>query len=362
MKVQKKVGILTFQNTLNYGAHLQAFALCSFLRSMGYQCEIINYHCASITRAHDMKLKNFNGSLKGILQFFINAPVMRRRKRRFDRFLGKYLSREVYTTDTKDELKDLYDVFIVGSDQVWNFELTGRDTAFFFDFAPEKKLISYAASMGVSRLCEQNAKIMREYLAKFDRISVRECDAVKILMSVGVENVVQMIDPTFLIEKKNWIKIAERSTTYRNLKNYILVYAQGRPVYGLDFAKKIAKDEGLKVVVVHGYARKYIGVNNIKDASLEDFLWLILHANHVITTSFHGMALSIIFEKSLYYEEKHSADNANSRIMSLAKLFGLEERKIEDENMRQDLNNIDYTRIRGIIKRERNKAEGFLRL
>lgn len=358
--VEKKTGIITFQNTLNYGAHLQAFALCEFLRQQGYHCEIIDYHCSAITKTYDMRWRHHRGSWKAILQFLVNYSDMKSRKKKFDQFLSDYRSKETYTSDNKNLLSQNYQAFVVGSDQVWNTLLTGNDMTFFLDFAKGGKKVSYAASIGEKQFSQNEIEQIAANLAEFDGVSVREQKAVSAVQKMGVKNVQTMIDPTFLIEKKKWIQLANRSEKYKKLKKYILVYAQGKPVYGFEFAKKLAQEEHLSIVVIHGYARNFKGALNIKNASIEDFLWLILNAEHVITTSFHGMALSMILEKSFYYEEK--GNSTDTRKSDLAELFAVENRKLVNADKKTGKQSIDYNKVGSVIRRERERAIQFLKV
>lgn len=356
----KRTGILTFHNTLNYGAHLQAYALCSFLNNIGLKCEIIDYQCEEITKAYGMHFGNYTNSLKTMLWYILVSPDLKRRKRAFDCFLRPYLSDTIFKSQNKENLNSIYDQIIVGSDQVWNCDLIKSDTTYFLDFSKDQICLSYAASIGKHELNDSEKKIYQKYLPKFKKISVREDLAVELLKNIGINNVSQMIDPTFLLPKKSWIQLAQHSTKYKLRDKYVLVYAQGRPVYGLSFAKRIATKNNLKVIVIHSYAKKYSGVKNIRDASIEDFLYLLLHATCVVTTSFHGMTLSLILEKDLYYEERTSENNANSRLQSLAKLFGIENRKITNNNMKIVKKRIDYNEVSRIVDIEKKKAENFL--
>lgn len=357
-----RIGIITFHNTLNYGAHLQAYALCQFFKDRGYFCEIIDYRCKAITDVYDLHFwKHFN-SIAGFMQYLLSVSDLKKKKQKFEEFLVPYYSDKVYVNETKEDMNFEYDRFIVGSDQVWNTELTENDITFFLDFVKKRTCISYAASIGKNHLTDEDIKIFKKYLNKFDRISVREDTALNLLQEIGMEHVEQMIDPTFLISKKVWLNIANKAVRYRIKEKYVLVYEQGRGTYGLTFAKQLAREKGIDIVIVHAYARKYRGVKNIRDASLEEFLYLIIHADCVVTTSFHGMALSLILEKDFYYEEKSNINNANSRLQSLARLFKIENRRIIQGMNKTAAEKIDYQFVRKVIEEQQKRTESFFEI
>lgn len=67
-----------------------------------------------------------------------------------------------------------FNVFITGSDQVWDYNITGRDMAYLLEFANIGKRNSYVASFGVTDISEKYKKEYKNLLNSFSNISVRE--------------------------------------------------------------------------------------------------------------------------------------------------------------------------------------------
>lgn len=356
----EKTGILTFQNTLNYGAHLQAYGLCTALRNLGIKSEIIDYDCREISGQYSLKFGENNASLKGVIKWLLSVRFLQKKKAGFSGYLKEYLSMENYDRENVEKADNVYKTIIVGSDQVWNFKLTGDDKTYLLNFAKNARKVAYAASIGRTELTNHERKQLKKYLDRFEAVSVREKEGVLILNELHIANRGQMIDPTFLIDKAEWERQFKIRKKYEKSDEYILIYAQGRPEHGIAFAKKLAERERCRIKIIHQYARRYSGMENIRDASVEEFLYLIANAKHVVTTSFHGMALSLILHTSVFFEMKHDVKSTNSRIISLAELFRIEKREIVSEDVMENVNEIDFEETDRIIKREQKKAVGFL--
>lgn len=356
---RNKIGILTFHSTLNYGAHLQAYALCNYIRGLGFECEIVDYRNDRILASYDLRLSKNMSSPKTLLKYLLTVADMKRKKQALETFLRPYVSKETYVKDTIGKASESYHTIVVGSDQIWNLELTGNDKSYYLEF-PVVKRVAYAASFGKKPTDIKEISSIENELRVFDYIAVREADAVGYLRGLGIEKAIQTIDPTFLLTKEQWQRLIAKAKRYHQKKKYILVYAQGRPRLGFKFAEEVARRENLELIVIHSYAKKYPNALNIRDASIEEFLMLINDAEHVVTTSFHGMALSLILGKDLYYEEKSNSDNANSRLKSLAELMHIENHKIEKSMPEKDMLPINYEYVGKVIEREREKAKEFL--
>lgn len=148
----KKVGILTFQRASNYGAALQMYALQRKIRDLGYDAEVIDFICPQVFDGYKPFLINHLFHPRALIGDFLNASIKVGRNHRFDTFTRKTMrfSRPL-TKDKLSSVSDSYDVYVVGSDQVWNPLITGSESAYFLDFVKDKsKRRSYAASFGVS--------------------------------------------------------------------------------------------------------------------------------------------------------------------------------------------------------------------
>lgn len=356
-----RVGILTFQNTTNYGAMFQAYALQTFINQY-CACEILNYTNSTLKDRYEInpfKAKSIKDFVKKSLHYKENKKNMLI----FDEFKRKKLniSDEEYNENNiaKADLK--YDLFIAGSDQVWNFKLTNYDRNYFLTFASNKaKRNSYAASLGVSKLNESDEQFLKELITQQNNISVRENEGKNLINDVISEKEKNMInvniDPVFLLSLKDWDKlIGNVNVTYNN---YLFIYEVAYIPEILEFAKKIAKDKNLKILYVSASNKKLSGAITLKNITPLQFLKYIKNAEIIITSSFHGMAFSVIFNKIFYYGIPKNKANFGSRLNNLAKVLKLESRNYI--NYSQDINFIDYNKVNNKIAAERRKAKDYI--
>lgn len=217
----KKVGIVTFHRALNYGAVLQSYALQKTVSSLGAECEIVDYICPKITADY----KPFRIYKNDLLKSFAKSCVMvrRRAKRRdaFKSFFNNYLvkSKKSYTPQNIGELKNDYDLFISGSDQVWSPRCVGFDPAYFLTFADDKQKYSYAASFAVPTLPDEFIDEYKKRLNGFQKFSVREPSGEKLVKELTGRTAETHLDPTLLISADEWKKIAVSKID----KPYILI-------------------------------------------------------------------------------------------------------------------------------------------
>ena len=189
-------------------------------------------------------------------------------------------------------------------------------------------------------------------LKNFDSISVREEDMVPVIQKYIDKHVLQHIDPTFLISAAEWRRYENR---YDIKKPYILVYALYWDRGLNDCLKKLHKKTGYQIISIQDGIRPIYANKRVLDAGPEEFLWLIDHAQAVVTSSFHGTAFSVIFNKSFYPVLN---PNAPSRINSLVKTLHIP--IAATLNMLMDFSP-DYTKVNNYIKREKQRSIDYLR-
>lgn len=229
----------------------------------------------------------------------------------------KYFSNE----DLKRNIPDA-DVFIAGSDQIWNPVLeNGKDPAFFGFCSRRQKKIAYAASFSVDNIPVELKDVVTSYLKKFDAISVRESSAVKIIRDLGVGDVKHVVDPVFLLERYEWEKIAGK----KQKEKYVLVYDFDANTLIKGCAEKLAKENEWKVysVLKSDYADK-----SFHDCGPDEFVALVAGAQYVISNSFHATAFSIIFHTPFYVFNREWG--INSRMRDLVDACGIESRLISE--------------------------------
>lgn len=328
--VMKKIRIITIHFGVNYGSALQAYALTNYLNEKGADSKIIDY----IPERYNLwgafyKKNKAKYPLPIILAYF---PVVFFKlfpnRCRFRKFLKKYVPMtEKYNQndDLMEGLKDC-DVFVAGSDQIWNSDYNGEvNSKYYLDFVPSgSKKISYAASFGKQYpLNQEEIDRVTPYLKDFSAISVREKDAVNIIEQCGLHST-HVCDPTFLLTKEQWKMFSGDAVIS---KKYVLVYVMdGIHKILIDNAEKIAKANNLDIYVI---AFKTIHDNRITrqfvKADPKQFLSLFSGAGYVVTNSFHGTAFSVIFNRQFLVVGK---ENYNERMLSLLGKCELKDRFI----------------------------------
>lgn len=353
----KKVGIITFHRAINYGAKLQAYALQEVLKE---KCDIsiIDYRCPFIENSYYGKKNKV--SLKTIIKYLFFYGKIRRIKKEKDKLYLKFnnfdqkfliLSEKEYFQNNISEANNVYDIFISGSDQVWNLRMTGHDWNYYLDFAEERKKYSYAASFG-GDILNEDANNIGLKLKHFQSILVREDRGAKIVYDTTNRKVLTVCDPVFLIRKEEWISGLNLNKEKLNEK-YVLLAEVAPMTYSFEFAKKLAKKENLKIYYINikGRIKLPYGFKCLNSIGPCEFLDLILNASYVVTTSFHALAYSLIFNVPFFYELDKSIVNNNDRIINLVDELKIEKREITSKVLSGDYNNrLDWNKINSIIE------------
>lgn len=359
----KKVAFVTLHRVFNYGSVLQTYATQKILEEIGCEVEVIDYitEQRTLKRYFSNKTKYYAKGIKGaLLQLLKNVSVLIKYKQ-FNQFLKKYvkLSPKKYVTneDIKQDMPSA-DVYMVGSDQVWNSKYNeGIDKGFFLDFADGYKKIAFCSSFGLSALPENEVDETKGYLENFDKISVRENQSNAIFERLGMGKKAVLIDPTLQIDKMHWDNMASKRLVK---KPYLLEFA----LYNEDekvtkIAREIADKKGLRIVKLSWDLFKDKRVDKLfTHRTPSDFLSLFKYADYIVTNSFHGLAFSLIFERQFSSVERNEF---NERISNLLKVVDLERRLIKNEIDFGVVNEpIDYEKIKVVINEEGNKAREYL--
>ncbi|MCC8107088.1 MAG: polysaccharide pyruvyl transferase family protein [Clostridiales bacterium] len=251
-------------------------------------------------------------------------------------------------------LNNQYDIFVTGSDQVWNLECSGEDWSYFLDFAEDEKRNSYAASFGSSTAGITNKEQMKQLLRNYSHISVREESGYRIISELLGKRVPVVLDPVFLLEKEEWKELFDLSFE----EKYVLVYEVLAGDKLFDQAKTYAKSKGLKVICITSTNRVRQGAKVVKSAGPIEWLRLFAGASYVFTNSFHGLAFSLIFEKQFFVELLPPPANTNARILELLDKVGLTGR---DSSKSMKMEEIDYTAVNNVLRTEKDLSLNYLK-
>lgn len=335
------IGILTFHRAINYGAVLQTYALQQTLCSMGHDVWVIDYRQPRVERTDRRPFKKNDKwqLLKGLHPRAwwhydqIKANVLARREL-FDEFLNHYLR---LTEPCGLDNMPTFDLYVIGSDQVWNSTICdGLDPVFWGDFNHpiDSKVVSYAASTSVKDLMKQDKSELQRLMENFSSISVREketCDFINNQFSLN-NAAVTVLDPTLLANKEIWDSFD--NDTFKG-KDYVL-YFGARPCATYpnvlrDKATSLAKQYGCEVMSI-----------DFNTDSPVDFVNKFRYAKAVVTSSFHGTAFSLIFNRPLY--AVMYGDEQDARYAEVLKSIDAEDMLVE---LRQELmpRNSDYSTV-----------------
>ena len=340
-----KIGILTFYCSNNYGAMLQAYGLKNFVKKINPDVKIVPYAPFYLVGRHwFIPYYPFKSKRKRIIWTFTEIKhnlQMKgdfiRQKNNMERFREQYLVEDRRRIRSIKGLGTLdFDIYIIGSDQIWNPDITfGLRKAYFGAFSNSRKykVISYAASLGGNKLTQKYDGEMRYLLRFIDAISIREESAVTYIKNLTEKDVLVAIDPVFLLSADKWESIEIKP----KISHYILIYDTERNKELNKFVKNLSKEKKLKVVEVK-LRKSHDDPDFFIDAVAgpAEFLGYIHYAQYVVTNSFHATAFSIIFHKP-FLVFGHS--NYNARLENVLAQCGLDKRIISD-NWKNDIDEV----------------------
>ena len=383
-----KIGIVTFSRCDNYGAELQAYALQKKLNDLGYDAEVLDLEMQKkklastrvIVKAIINRYKQF-GLWKGtgkVIRLIVDKYALRQSTKRnqdkivekhklftsffndFTRHSNRYYSlSDVYTADMP------YDIYIAGSDQIWNYMQTDYLDVYFLMFANRfhARKISYAVCCLKKKIPDDLKRKYKKLIENLDFISVRELDGQRIVEECSRRKAEVVLDPTLLLDKKEWIENVGVAGEYAN-KRYVLVYTLSGSRYIYYLAKSVASQLGVEVInIKSNFCRTKgdEGITHLYNVGPREFVSLFEHAAYVITDSFHGTAFSINFNIP-FTTLLNPSSNMNSRALSILKITRLENRLIYDngENLLPNDLHVDYTKVNRIIEEWREKSLNYL--
>ena len=275
-----KVHQLTFHCPLNYGAVLQAYALGRVLKNLGHEVSLV-----------DLRPKR-------LAPEFTLHPLGLLHRWKFHQFVRRFCAPLTATARWPGQAAKMAagaEAWVVGSDQVWNPEITGvyADDYFLAQLAPGCRRVAYAASFGVTELTwpEELRKRVRYELSRFDGISVREDSGLRLCAELGVTAVEQTLDPTLLLNDFRELLPAHPRTR----KDLLCMIFQPGPSFG-SAVQALARQLELSPLLLARRAGG-TGFRNLPHPGVTRWVRCFREASFVLTDSFHGLAFALLFNK-----------------------------------------------------------------
>ena len=382
---KKKIALAINYDYYDYGGMLQAFATQKALTKLCVESEAIDF----ANLKGDINIRKWQYFLKNILDFSIvkekDRLIAKKIRRKFstdlrnkleirDMAFYRFCEKGFTTTKKFASWEDLssacreYDAVIVGSDQLWLPSNVAGDY-YTLNFVPDDvRKIAYATSFGIEYVPKNMKEQYCHFLNRFDFLSARETSGQEIIKACIGKDVQLVCDPTLLLEKEDWDKIAKDKWIIDD--DYVFCYFMGDNPEQRSFAKRLALKKKCKIVALL-HLDQYIGSDEgyvdyaPYDISPADFVNLVKHAKYICTDSFHGTVFSILFSKDFFtfkrFNKKVSL-STNTRLISLLSKFNLMGRLFSgQETIDGDMTINNYDQVQEILKNFRYQSMEYLR-
>ncbi len=321
-----KCKIVTLNGYRNFGNRLQLYALSRVLKDFSFKV---------------MVFWPFNAKeeLKKVARLFVS-----KKEYKLFCFSRKYLPSVSRNSHGK--------VMVVGSDQVWNPEYYKYNKYLLYG-GDNDTIISYAASMGCDTIDEEVRNDFRSALRRYSVITVREQSAKDLLQPLTDKRIEVVLDPTLLLDREEYERLEKKPKNLADNEKYILCYILGNRDHE-EKIEKFAKEKGYKTI--------YFSDKRDSDYGVEEFLYLIHHAELICTDSFHACVFSFIFERPFVAFRRTGNENyMYTRLQNLIDTFKLRNREFNGKEISKENLEVDYTEAKMILKKEREKSIGFLK-
>lgn len=359
-EAQKRVALLTLHRVKNYGSVLQTLASQQMILDLGYDVEVTDYWRPDLTDSIDeiaARMGWGTNPLRRITYRIFWGRWAARNRAVFNGFIERELRLSEASYGRFEELRSnppQADIYVVGSDQVWNSDYNiGGSEPFFLVHAPESApRVAFSSSFGKTELSPTEVELIESELPKFSAVSVRESSAVGILREHGI-GAHAVADPTLAVSPALWSRIAHARP---RTENYVLVYQ-------LNVASEFERVLGA-ITSTLGTPEKRIALKTrsrnsrrrVVQPTVNEFVSLFRDAHHVVTDSFHGTVFSIIFNRpfSVVLPPKYG-----ERLRSILSYAGLENRIIAPGQKPTDAD-IDWGMVNERMDSYRSRTRDFL--
>ncbi len=369
----KKLGIVSYNrycNFTNYGSALQSYALYTTIKNFNpdlYVPVLVNY-CPDVLLDADPlnpfeKMWDQDDENKKMVE--LTMPAIKENYHKFNRFYCERFvnTKEKYTSQNFESISGHENIykFVCGSDTIFCPEEFGFDDGYYANYPCMKGAsVAYAASFGDTHLFERGGEndayqLLNERLKNFKAIGLREDLMIPYVKANTTVPVQRVLDPTLLLTSEDYDRIAEERIVQ---DKYLLLYARRYNPKMLDYADKLAKENGWKVIDISLRADNVQrGHQMLYEAGVEEFLSLVKYAEYVVTNSYHGMIFSVQFRRPFVVFSREQCDN---KIWELLSLFGITDRLMVTG--KEKYGEIDYDKIHAIISDARKKSLDFLQM
>ncbi len=347
-----RIGIMTVVNCDNNGTDIQAYAMQRLFEQIDSKVELINY------RAKKWETINIRQALtlKSLLKFPIH--IYGRIAHRAFRKKHLHLSERKYCIEDIKKLP--YEKVVVGSDQIWNLDITDGDIGFFLpDKTVEYEKYSYAVSIGRTQIKDWEEKYRLSILLKqFQSISVREKTAVNALKEIGIK-AHQDLDPILMLDSDEWNELAINTNAERI--KYILVYLAQANMKAVEYAVELSNKENCDVIWVTDSIKHYREIKSKRFVSVEKWIGYVKNAELLITNSYHGLSMSICLNTPVCLFDLEGKPQSNARMQDLIKRLGLDSSAMWQDNATLSKYRVDWNSVNKKIHDLRQKSIEYIR-
>lgn len=370
-----KIALLSFVENLNYGGSLQIYALEKAIenRYADVECEYIKYRknqfkattrwmarkiVSSIVKRNDAPSWTVKEYVHILWDSFYQNSCKNGRSNicLFNEFwqMSNYSDS---VSRKKLMMQEKYDLYIVGSDQVWNCGRLDLDTTFLLDFVKDnQKKGCYAPSLALEKIPEKYFDKYQYYWKQFRWLSCREKKGADMISTCTGREVVSVLDPVFLLSEDQWEKVEKRPHNISENAEFFLIYTLSDKKDYIPYIETFVKNNRLQIVSIYG------DISKTDMVGPAEWVWYFHNAKYIVTDSFHGTAFSIIFRKQFYSRipEDDFFRSSSDRITDLLQQMGLQERILKDKRQLLTSSWIDYEEVQKILDEKRKESFDYL--
>lgn len=305
-----RAAVITPFGLFNYGNRLQNYAVAQILTRAGFKAVTLIFPRRSVKAKAGVVLDG--------LKSFLKAPsTWLKRRAAFKEFNEAMdFQRVGGSVAAYSQLDKKYDLFVIGSDQVWNPNFVQWGGAEYANFVDPQKVVCIAPSFGVTQVPESTKISVQKYLPTYRGLSVREQSGFDIIVQLIDREPTVACDPTLMLDSYDWRKVS--SDAYTPKSPYIFSYLLGQDDQVIEQVRAFAHRRNLLLVSLTDSARR-----GQIPAGPQHFLSLVEHAKCVVTDSFHAVIFSELYGRDLYIYPRAGGEDMGSRIETLYSTLGL---------------------------------------